>query len=133
MDIVWKYELFIFNQLAIFLVGFEQLRIEWPGNNIRWSLEGGRNYEACWTGVGGEKTTRRQDFTMAQREKYALVLWLEDPRSADVVLKSEIVPEEKFPILLPKQERKAVWNGKPYPALIVATGEYEQWNNLQVY
>lgn len=56
------------------------------------------------------------------RENYALVLWLETPRSADVVLKTCVLPDPAFPILLPGQTRRVMWGDIAYPALIVQTG-----------
>lgn len=61
-------------------------------------------------------------------EKYALVFWLEEPRSADVVLKTAVVPDQRFPLILPMQERKVMWGDKAYDARILRTGENSQFS-----
>ena len=60
---------------------------------------------------------------MADREKYVKVLWLEEPRSADTVLKTAVVPDPRFLLILPGQQRQVMWGNVAFPARIIQTGK----------
>lgn len=72
-----------------------------------------------------------------RRENYALAFWLEEPRSANVVLKTDVVPDNAFPFILPGQVRKVTWGNKAYPARILMTGKlsriYSQVNLVSFF
>lgn len=57
------------------------------------------------------------------RENYALVLWIEEPRSADCVLKTDVAPDPNYPFIVAGQLRRVMWGAMAYPARIIATGK----------
>lgn len=60
---------------------------------------------------------------MARAENYVKVFWLEEPRSADTVLKTAVVPCPGMPILIPGQTRQVMWGRECHPARIILTGK----------
>lgn len=57
------------------------------------------------------------------RENYCLVLWLEEPRAADVVLKTAVLHDPEKHYIEPGQERMVLWGQDSFKARLICTGE----------